>query len=234
MLSRGGLPQATGEQKLSLPAMDNRGSAPSSLPAEPPSSVSEDPTCGDEELDEETVKHLSALYKALGPLLPQVTQLQSHQDPPAHLMVDLKAKLRELGSSISDARSRMLRYNVYLKKKLARAVQEKKALMEQQTRQQDVGPEQPSASPLPTGDRSEGQPGKPSMGTEKHLQEIMAPEIPRLKPPERVQRRVRLQEAHLAKEDAAPASVTPQGFLQKNACRVDNMASCPSLERSPL
>ncbi|KAL8204117.1 UNVERIFIED_CONTAM: hypothetical protein K2H54_068195, partial [Gekko kuhli] len=75
---------------------------------------------------------ISALYTALGPLLPEVAKLQSHQDPPAHLMVDVKAKLRELGSSVSDARKKLLQYNVYLKKRLARAAQEKKALREQQ------------------------------------------------------------------------------------------------------
>lgn len=57
---------------------------------------------------------ISALYTALGPLLPEVTKLRGHQDPPAHLMVDMKAKLRELGSSVTDARKRLLRYNIYL------------------------------------------------------------------------------------------------------------------------
>lgn len=46
--------------------------------------------------------------------MPEVTKLQGHQDPPAHLMVDMKTKLRELGSSVSDARKRLLKYNIYL------------------------------------------------------------------------------------------------------------------------
>uniref|UniRef100_A0ABM5FHZ1 Uncharacterized protein isoform X1 n=2 Tax=Pogona vitticeps TaxID=103695 RepID=A0ABM5FHZ1_9SAUR len=215
---------------FSLQAMDDRGSAPSSLPAEPQSPVSENPACGDEELDEETMKHISALYTALGPLLPEVTQLQSHQDPPARLMVDMKAKLKELGSSVSDARTRMLRYNIYLKKKLAKAVQERAALREQSLRQEGVGTEQPSITPLPKGARSEVEPEKSSMGTEKHIQEIVASEIPRIKPPpERVQRRVKLQEAPLATEDTGQASATPQGFPQKNASNVDNVVTRTTL-----
>ncbi|XP_077202508.1 uncharacterized protein LOC143841715 isoform X2 [Paroedura picta] len=112
--------------------MEQRGPMSPSLPAASPCPVSENPTCGEEELDEETMNFISALYTALGPLLPEVAKLQGHQDPPAHLMVDVKAKLRELGSSVSDARKRLLQYNVYLKKRLAKAAQEKKALKEQQ------------------------------------------------------------------------------------------------------
>ncbi|KAG8131345.1 hypothetical protein E2320_017884, partial [Naja naja] len=82
--------------------------------AEPRCSMSDHINYGDEELDEETMNFISALYAALGPLLPEVTKLQGHQDPPAHLMVDMKTKLRELGSSVSDARKRLLKYNIYL------------------------------------------------------------------------------------------------------------------------
>ncbi|KAH0627747.1 hypothetical protein JD844_008033 [Phrynosoma platyrhinos] len=66
-------------------------------------------------------------------------------------MVDMKAKLRELGSSVSDARKRLLRYNIYLKKKLAKAIQERRAWREQQLRSGELGAEQDTAD-----DRSRG------------------------------------------------------------------------------
>nr|XP_008119567.1 PREDICTED: uncharacterized protein LOC103280943 [Anolis carolinensis] len=194
---------------LSLHVMENRGPLSPSLP-EPRSSMTDIPSHVDEELDQDTVNFISALYSALGPLLPEVTQLQIHQDPPVHLMVDMKAKLRELGSSVSDARKRLLRYNIYLKKRLARALQEKAAWREQQAQlaqmaqvaqmvqvaqmsqvaqaaqMADAGTQQP---PMPRGVRMEMAPGKSSAGVEKNIQEAPAPEFPRIKPPERVHRR---------------------------------------------
>uniref|UniRef100_A0ACB8EP33 Uncharacterized protein n=1 Tax=Sphaerodactylus townsendi TaxID=933632 RepID=A0ACB8EP33_9SAUR len=123
--------------------MEQKGTEPSSLPAESPCPKNENPACGDEELDEETLNFIAALDVALGPLLPEVTKLQAHQDPPAHLMVDMKARLTEQGVSVSDARKKLLQYNLYLKKKLAKIAQEKKTLKE--PLKEDVGVQPQSA-----------------------------------------------------------------------------------------
>ncbi|XP_032070344.1 uncharacterized protein LOC116506628 [Thamnophis elegans] len=202
-------------------AMDFRGS--SGIQAEPRCSVSEHLNYNDEELDEETMNFISALYTALGPLLPEVTKLQGHQDPPAHLMVDMKTKLRELGSSVSDARKRLLKYNIYLKKKLARAMQERKALREQQLRQQGVS-EQASSAHVP---RPEVAPGKSRLGTEKNILEMPAAEMIKTKQPDRIHRRSDTM------EDRARTCMTPQGILQRNICKVENISSRP-LDRSSL
>ncbi|XP_053154872.1 uncharacterized protein LOC128346042 isoform X2 [Hemicordylus capensis] len=198
--------------------MDPRGLVSPTF-SDPPCSMSDSTNCGDDELDEETVNFISALYTALGPLLPEVTKLQGHQDPPAHLMVDMKAKLRELGSSVSDARKRLLRYNIYLKKRLAKAVQEKRALKEQQQFRQQPGQdssEQSSTAFAQRGIRTEMEPGKPSVAAERKIQEI--PELVRTKNLERVHRRsMKLQDPHFAEsvEDRARAYTSPQGILQR-------------------
>ncbi|KAJ6663000.1 hypothetical protein lerEdw1_010821 [Lerista edwardsae] len=157
--------------------MDHRGSVSTSLP-ELPCSMSDSIIYGDDEMDEETVKFISALYRALGPLLPEVTKLQGHQDPPAHLMVDMKAKLRELGSSVTDARKRLLRYNIYLKKRLAKAMQARKILKDQQLRQQGEEGSEPLRQPITAlvqrAARPEPESGKPSLSTEKSIQALAA------------------------------------------------------------
>ncbi|XP_039217410.1 uncharacterized protein LOC120316181 isoform X2 [Crotalus tigris] len=205
--------------------MDSRGSGSPSF-QEPRSSMSDNLNYGDEELDEETMNFISALYTALGPLLPEVTKLQGHQDPPAHLMVDMKTKLRELGSSVSDARKRLLKYNIYLKKKLARAMQERKALREQQLRQQGIN-EQLSTAHVPSVLRAEVAAGKSRMGTEKNILEIPPAELVKLKQPERIHRRGDTV------EERARMCMTPQGILQRNICKVENASSRP-LDRSSL
>ncbi|XP_067320964.1 uncharacterized protein [Anolis sagrei] len=232
---------------LSLQVMENRGPLSPSLP-EPRSSMTDIPSYVDEELDQDTMNFISALYSALGPLLPEVTQLQIHQDPPAHLMVDMKAKLRELGSSVSDARKRLLRYNIYLKKRLARAIQEKAAWREQQAQlaqmaqmaqavqMADLGTQQP---PVQRGVKTEAAPGKSSAGTEKNIQEAPVPDFPRIKPPERVHRRTgSLQDprfptvgqesmrAHDRADDHCRGNLGVQAALQRNAARVDPMSKC--------
>ncbi|KAM6475370.1 uncharacterized protein PHA67_007581 isoform 2-T2 [Liasis olivaceus] len=206
--------------------MDSRGSGSPSLPAEPRCSMSDNINYGDEELDQETMNFISALYAALGPLLPEVTKLQGHQDPPAHLMVDMKAKLRELGSSVSDARKRLLKYNIYLKKKLARAMQERKALREQQLRQQGVN-EQLGTSQMQSLLRAEMSPGKSSLGTEKNILEIPSAELVKIKP-ERSHRRSDTM------EERARSCMTPQGILQRSVCKMENSSSRPPLDRSHL
>ncbi|XP_061468959.1 uncharacterized protein LOC133378185 isoform X2 [Rhineura floridana] len=236
------LPESEKRETFSLQAMDHRGSVSPNL-LDPRCSMSENPTCGDDELDEETVNFITALYEALGPLLPEVTKLQNPQDPPAHLMVDMRTKLREMGSSVSDARKKMLKYNIYLKRRLARAVQEKKAWREQQQRQQECN-EQLSPVPvaLPRGFRLEMEPGKSNMGPEKNIQEIPSPELVRTKMPERGHRRgVSLQDPHFVPmplqeivDEHGRVCIAPQGLLQKSGCRLDNMPSRPSLDRGQM
>ncbi|XP_034297829.1 uncharacterized protein LOC117679746 isoform X2 [Pantherophis guttatus] len=206
-------------------AMDSRGSVSSNL-QEPRCSMSDHVNYGEEELDEETLNFISALYTALGPLLPEVTKLQGHQDPPAHLMVDMKTKLRELGSSVSDARKRLLKYNIYLKKKLARAMQERKAVREQQLRQQGVS-DQVNTTRVPSMARPEMAPGKSRLGTEKNILEMPSAEMIKIKQTDRVHRRSDTM------EDRARTCMTPQGILQRNICKVENASSRP-LDRSSL
>ncbi|XP_025029345.1 uncharacterized protein LOC112541982 [Python bivittatus] len=239
--------------------MDSRGSGSPSLPAEPRCSMSDNINYGDEELDQETMNFISALYAALGPLLPEVTKLQGHQDPPAHLMVDMKAKLRELGSSVSDARKRLLKYNIYLKKKLARAMQERKALREQQLRQQGIN-EQVGTSQMQSLIRAEMSPGKSSLGTEKNILEIPSAELVKIKPERSHRRTIQIPGAcdllrgeggragrtltptssvpSLASQDTmeerARSCMTPQGILQRSVCKMENSASRPPLDRSHL
>ncbi|XP_053264044.1 uncharacterized protein LOC128423187 [Podarcis raffonei] len=232
--------------------MDQRGSATPSLPAEPRCSMTENTLHGEEELDEETVNFISTLYESLGPLLTEVTKLQNNQDPPAHLMVDMRAKLREMGSTVSDARKKMMRYNMYLKRRLAKAVHEKKALREQQLRQQECN-EQLGAIPIAAqrGYRVDLEPVKSSMTQDKNLQEMPPPELLRNKAQERAHRRgVSLQDPQFVPvveeasgrlrplQDIADGSsrvcMTPQGVLQKSACRLDGMPSRPSLDRGQM
>ncbi|CAI5787952.1 Hypothetical predicted protein [Podarcis lilfordi] len=137
-------------------------------------------------------------------------------------MVDMRAKLREMGSTVSDARKKMMRYNMYLKRRLAKAVHEKKALREQQLRQQEC-----------------------------NEQEMPPPELLRNKAQERAHRRgVSLQDPQFVPvveeasgrlrplQDIADGSsrvcMTPQGVLQKSACRLDGMPSRPSLDRGQM
>ncbi|XP_042311275.1 uncharacterized protein LOC121924169 isoform X3 [Sceloporus undulatus] len=255
--------QPLGQSSLTLPplppcrlqAMDNRGPVSSALP-DPRCSVSEISSYGDEELDEETVNFISALYAALGPLLPEVTQLQGHQDPPAHLMIDMKAKLRELGSSVSDARKRLLRYNIYLKKKLAKAIQEKRAWREQQLRPGELGAEQvghpwSSLQPFLVDSTSSLQCPSPSYS---FFHQPSPPQTPRgvrtemesgkssmgteknmqdTPAPEfpRIKPPERFHRRSDTADDHSRGSMTPQGVLQRSAGKTDTMSSRPSPDR---
>ncbi|XP_042311273.1 uncharacterized protein LOC121924169 isoform X1 [Sceloporus undulatus] len=242
-------------EACSLQAMDNRGPVSSALP-DPRCSVSEISSYGDEELDEETVNFISALYAALGPLLPEVTQLQGHQDPPAHLMIDMKAKLRELGSSVSDARKRLLRYNIYLKKKLAKAIQEKRAWREQQLRPGELGAEQvghpwSSLQPFLVDSTSSLQCPSPSYS---FFHQPSPPQTPRgvrtemesgkssmgteknmqdTPAPEfpRIKPPERFHRRSDTADDHSRGSMTPQGVLQRSAGKTDTMSSRPSPDR---